>query len=58
MISGDAEIPGRGIIFSPEVLFTRDADAWDMELVVGCAVKGADLTNWGWFDWCGVTDPV
>ena len=58
MIVGDVKIPGRGIIFSPKVLFPRDADAWDVELMVGCAVKGTNLADRGRFSGRGVTDPV
>ena len=56
MISGDVEIPGRGVVFSPKVLFTRDTDTWNVKLVVCCAVEGTNLANWGLFD--GVADPV
>ena len=59
MIPGDVEIPRGSIIFSPKVLFTRDADAWDVELVIRCAVKGTNLTDrelCGWFN--RVADPV
>ena len=58
MISGDVEIPSGSIIFSPKVLFVRNADAWNMELVVGCAVKGTNLADRGRFNGRGVTDPV
>ena len=56
MVSGDFEIPGRGIIFSPKVLFAWDADARDVKLMMCCAIKGTDLANRGLFD--GVADPV
>ena len=58
MISGDTKIPSRSVILSPKVLFTRDADAWDVELMVGCAVKGTKLADQGRFNGRGVTDPV
>ena len=38
MISRDVEIPGGSVVFSPEVLFVRDADAQNVKLVVGRAV--------------------
>ena len=56
MIIGDVEIPGRGIIFSPKVLFTRDANTWDVELVVCCAVEGTKLADRRLFN--RVTNPV
>ena len=56
MISGDVEIPGRGVLLSPKVLFTRDADTWDVKLVVCCAVKGTNLADQRLFN--GFTDPV
>ena len=56
MVSGDVEIPGRGVVFSPKVLFTRDTDAWDVKLMVGCAVKGTNLADRGLFG--RVTDLV
>ena len=61
MVSRDVEIPGRGVIFSPKVLFKQDADAWNMELVISHAVQGTNLTNRRnrrLFDWCGVADLV
>ena len=56
MVPGDVKIPGRGVVFSPKVLFSWDTDAWDVELMVCCAVKGTNLANQGLFD--GVADPV
>ena len=61
MVSGDFEIPGRGVVFSPKVLLEWDADTWNMKLVVRCAIKGTNLANRGlrdrgWFN--RVTDPV
>ena len=58
MVSGDVEIPGGSIIFSPEVLFVGNADARNVELMVGCAVKGTNLADWGRFDGRWITDPV
>ena len=49
MISRDFEIPGGSVIFSPKVLFTRDANMWDVKLVVCCAVEGTKLADWGLF---------
>ena len=51
MVTGDVEIPGRGVIFPPKVLFKRNSDAWDVELVVCCAVKGTNLTDRGLCGW-------
>ena len=56
MVVGDVEIPGGHIIFSPKVLFTRDADAWNVKLMVRCAVKGTKLANRGLFN--RFADPV
>ena len=56
MVTGDVEIPGGRIIFSPEVLLVRNTDARDVKLVVCCAIEGTDLANGGWFD--GVANPV
>ena len=61
MVTGDVEIPGGGVIFSPEILFVRDANMWNVKLVVRCAVKGTNLANRGlcdrgWFN--RVADPV
>ena len=61
MVSGDVEIPGRGVVFSPKVLLKWDSDTWNVELVVRCAVKGTNLTDRGlcdrrWFN--RVADPV
>ena len=56
MISRDAKIPGGSIIFSPKVLFSGDTDTRDVELMVGCAIKGTELADRRLFD--GVTDPV
>ena len=58
MVIGDVEIPGGRVIFSPKVLFSWDTDARNMELMVCCAIEGANLANWGRFDWCRVTDPI
>ena len=60
MVSRDVEIPGRSVVFSPKVLFVRDADAWDVKLVVHCAVKGTNLADRGLFNQglFRVTDPV
>ena len=56
MVSGDLEIPGRSVVFSPKVLFTRDANMWDVKLMVCCAIKSTNLADRGWFN--GVADPV
>ena len=56
MVSRDIEIPSRGVVFSPKILFVRDADMRDVKLVIGCAVKGTNLADWGLFD--RVADPV
>ena len=58
MVTRDVEIPGGRIIFPPKVLFTRDADAWDVKLMIRCAVKGTNLADRGRLDGRGVTDPV
>ena len=59
MISGDVEIPGRGVVFSPKVLLKRNSDAWNVKLVVCCAVKGTNLTDRGLCGWFNrVADPV
>ena len=55
MVTRDVEIPGGGVIFSPEILFVWDANTWNVQLVVRCAVKGTNLANrglcnWGWFN--------
>ena len=56
MVIGDVKVPGGSIIFSPKVLFSRNADARNVELMVCCAIKSAKLADRGWFD--RVTDPV
>ena len=59
MVTGGVEIPGGRIIFPPKVLFTRDADAWDMELMICCAVKGTNLADRGLCGWFNrIADPV
>ena len=50
MVIGYVEIPGGGVIFTPEVLFVGDADVWDVKLVVRCAVKGTNLADQGLFN--------
>ena len=56
MIPGDVEIPGRGVVFSPKVLFVGNADVRNVKLVVGCAVKGTNLADRELFD--RFADPV
>ena len=56
MVTRDVEIPGGRIVFSPKVLFSWDTDAWDMELVVRCAIKDTKLANRGLFN--GLANPV
>ena len=60
MIFRDAKIPGGSVVFSPKVLFSWDTDAWDMKLVVRCAVKGTKLANRGLFNglFNGIANPV
>ena len=59
MVIGDVEVPGGRIIFSPKVLFTRDADAWNVELMIRCAVEGTNLADRGLCGWFNrVADPV
>ena len=58
MTAGDTEIPSRGVVFSPKVLFSGDASARDVELVIGGTIQGADLANQGLRLRRGVTDLV